>query len=645
MMIANRLLAVGLASLVAATATASASPSMKTILTQVESVVDVSQSAISPDGTHVAWAQTLHHRTALWVEDLATRKTARLTAAYGGAYADESDPQFSPDGSRVAFLSDARSKGTSQIYVAATDGSGVRRIGTLTGAAQGERWSPDDTHIALLYIAHPHRKSGATSAGGRAVGLIGSVNDEQQLATLDVRTGVLKLVTASGDYVYEYGWSPDSKRFAFTYARGNGDNNWWIAKLATIAASGGALHDLLAPSYQINAPTWSPDGKHVAVIGGLMSDFGSVGGDVYLVDVASGKATDVTPNVDYTASAITWLDNARLAVVTHRLGGLQLLDLTVATGQTVTVIGGEESLRSVAFAKNGAMALVRTSFSRAPELWAGKTSALAQITHANAHAPHFYGKATSLRWSSDSYTVQGWLIYPRNYVASKSYPMVVIIHGGPSAASTPYYNDTFVAALAASGYFVLEPNPRGSYGQGEAYTLANRKDFGYGDWRDDLAGVDAAIKAAPIDPNRLGLFGWSYGGYMAMWAETQTTRFKAIVAGAGVANWLSYYGENNINQWMIPFFGASVYDDPAVYAKSSPMTFIKNARTPMLLLSGERDEEVPVPQSFEFYNALQTLGVPAQFMVYADEGHGIRKPKNQVDRLERTIAWFDKYLR
>jgi dipeptidyl aminopeptidase/acylaminoacyl peptidase len=220
-----------------------------------------------------------------------------------------------------------------------------------------------------------------------------------------------------------------------------------------------------------------------------------------------------------------------------------------------------------------------------------------------------------------------------------------MIHGGPSSEFTPAYDSRFTAAVTARGYFVYEPNPRGSYGQGEAFTRGNVKDFGYGDWRDDLAGLDAAIAQAPIDPNRLGLFGWSYGGYMAMWAETQTTRFKAIVAGAGIVNWQSYYGQNQIDQWMIPFFGASVYDDPAVYAKSSPITFIKNSHTPVLILQGERDEEVPAPQAFEFYHAMQTLGVPSRLVVYADEGHGPRQPKNQVDILERMVAWFDKYLR
>jgi dipeptidyl aminopeptidase/acylaminoacyl peptidase len=634
-----------MASLSLPAASAPGKPSMQAVLAQVQSVVDLGDTAIAPNGSSVAWSQTLHHQTSLWIENLATHRRTRLTAGNAKAYAQEGDMAWSPDGSQIAFLSDARTKDHPQLYLAHADGSDVHRVGSLTGAAQDVSWSPDGTRLAFLYIAHPHRKAGATQAGARQVGVIGSVNDEQQIATMNPRTGGLSLVTPPGDYVYEYNWAPKSQRFALTYARGNGDNNWWIAKLATIAANGGALHDVLAPGYQINDPRWSPDGKTIAIIGGLMSDFGSVGGDVYLVNTATQSAKDVTPGMHYSAASLHWSSPQTIAMVAHRSGALHLVTLDIPTGAMHEVLGGEDTLRGVTYAKNGAIALVRTSFTRAPEVWTGRPQALRQLTRVNVDAPKLSSRAVSLHWSNEGFNIQGWLVYPKNYNPARTYPMITIIHGGPGAETTPSYNNLFGTALAASGYFIFAPNPRGSFGEGEAFTRANRKDFGYGDWRDDLAGVDAAIKAAPIDPHRLGLFGWSYGGYMAMWAETQTQRFKGIVAGAGVVNWQSYYGQNNINKWMIPFFGASVYDDPAVYAKSSPITFITHSHTPVLILQGERDEEVPAPQAFEFYNAMQTLGVPSRLVVYAGEGHGIRKPSDVVDLLKRTVAWFDWYLR
>jgi len=226
--------------------------------------------------------------------------------------------------------------------------------------------------------------------------------------------------------------------------------------------------------------------------------------------------------------------------------------------------------------------------------------------------------------------------------------MVVIVHGGPSYANYAEYPSgasDYAAFLSSQGYFVLEPNPRGSYGQGEAFTKANIKDFGGGDLRDILAGIDAAEKTVSIDDKRVGVFGWSYGGYMTMWALTQSTRFRAAVSGAGLSDWLSYYGTNNISTWMIPFFGASVYDDPAVYAKSSPINFIKNVKTPTLMVAGDRDAEVPITQSYEYWNALKDLHVPTAFVVYPGEGHEFHQLANQADVARRIVGWFDRWMR
>jgi dipeptidyl aminopeptidase/acylaminoacyl peptidase len=200
-------------------------------------------------------------------------------------------------------------------------------------------------------------------------------------------------------------------------------------------------------------------------------------------------------------------------------------------------------------------------------------------------------------------------------------------------------------ALPAKGYFLFLPNPRGSFGEGQAFTQANVKDFGYGDWQDILAGVDEVLATAPVDDHRLGLTGWSYGGYMTMWGVTQTDRFRAAVAGAGIANWSSYYGENKIDQWMIPFFGKSVYDDPEVYARSAPLTYIKNVKTPTLVIVGDSDGECPTPQSYEFWHALKTLGVETELVVYEHEGHMFVKPAHLRDVIDRAAAWFDGHLK
>jgi len=269
------------------------------------------------------------------------------------------------------------------------------------------------------------------------------------------------------------------------------------------------------------------------------------------------------------------------------------------------------------------------------------------LTHLNDARKPMWGETKVVTWKSDGRTVAGTLLYPRNFDAAKKYPMIVWPHGGPAGIALPAWPEPSLdpAVMAGLGYFVFEPNPRGSYGQGEAFVRANVKDFGGGDLRDVMAGVDAVLKQAPVDPNRLGIHGWSYGGYMTMWTITQTTRFKAAVAGAGISNWQSYYGENSIDQWMIPYFGATVYDNPAVYAKSSPITFVKKVKTPTLIVVGERDGECPAPQSYELWHALHVLGVPTELVVFPGEGHMFVDPKNKRELIERAAAWFDKYLR
>jgi dipeptidyl aminopeptidase/acylaminoacyl peptidase len=258
-----------------------------------------------------------------------------------------------------------------------------------------------------------------------------------------------------------------------------------------------------------------------------------------------------------------------------------------------------------------------------------------------------WGEIKSLHWSSDGMKIQGWLVYPKDYDPGRRYPMVVVAHGGPAGTAPTGWPEVFfnTLELSAHGYFVLNPNPRGSYGQGEKFTEANIKDFGYGDFRDILAGVDEVVKTLPVDNDRIGITGWSYGGYMTMWAVTQTHRFRAAVSGAGLFNWQSYYGENDIDEWMIPYFGASVYDDPAVYARTAPATFIKNAKTPTLVLVGQYDGECPAPQSREFWHALKTLGVETQLVIYPGEGHAFLQPDHQRDVMERVLAWFDHYLK
>ena len=557
-------------------------------------------------------------------------------------------PAWSPNGAALVFLaSDDDSFGVTLYGVEQGE---PRVIARFKGVGGEPRWSPDGSSLALLATVDARKKTGATQAAAAQVGEIGEQNDEQRIALVAPAGGPLRFVSPADTFVYEYDWTPDGKGFVATAAKGNGDNNWWIAKLEAFDATTGAEHVLAAPRFQMNYPRVSPDGKTVSVIGGLMSDFGSIGGDLYAIPLAGGELTDRTPGFKGSFTSLAWRgrglvatalvdDQSVIAAVDPAKGTvLTLWSAPVALG--ATDFNGEVVLS----ADGWLAATVVQDFARPPALNSGKIAALKPISHDNeALAPQV--AARSLTWKSEGHDVQGWLISPLRLKAGQSYPMIVEVHGGPSASAAPrFQSHGTIRNLVAQGDFVLLPNPRGSYGQGEAFTRANVRDFGGGDLRDILAGVDAAEKIAPVDEKRLGLFGHSYGGFMTMWGVTQTQRFHAAVAGAGIANWISYYGQNGIDEWMIPFFGASAYDDPAIYNAQSPINFIRNAKTPTFVYVGERDVEVPAPQSLEFWHGLHAQGVATTLVIYPGEGHGIRKPEHAQDLERRIVGWFDKYL-
>ncbi len=642
--------------------------SIDDMLNMLSAVRTFGGAAISPDGQRVAWIETVPGKnggadagTAIYVKDLSVpnARPQRITAGDGTAAYDEHGIAWSPDSNRLAFLSDQPQAGQLQLYVAPATGGAAKRLTNLTGFLATPKWSPDGKTIALLFTENAPRAAGPLQPATPDAGVVEEKFYEQRLTTIDAASGQVKQVSPADLYIHDYDWSPDSKQFISTAAPGSGDNNWYIAELYTTDAATGATKSIYKPTgalqgLQLAAPRWSPDGKTIAFIGGLMSDEGVTGGDIYLVPATGGVARDLTPQLKASPAWLTWLPAANGLLFVENIAGESGIATVDPAGHVAEVWRGAESIAGddgnfgISIARDGkTAAAIRQSFQHPPEVWAGATGAWQQLTHANDQVQPLWGEAKSIQWRSDELNVQGWLVYPRNYDPKHNYPLIVSVHGGPASARRSTWPTTFFdhTIMSHEGYFVFFPNPRGSYGQGEAFTAANVKDFGYGDLRDIMRGVDEIVKTLPVDNARLGLTGWSYGGFMTMWAVTQTNRFHAAVAGAGLSNWQSYYGENGIDQWMIPYFGASVYDDPAVYARSSAITFIKQVKTPTLVLVGDRDIEVPAPQSYEFWHALKTLGVKTQLVVYPNEGHRIGKFEHRRDIMQRALAWFDENLK
>ena len=634
------------------------------------------QLALSPDGTTLAWTIRTREGAQLHLTTLADPNPAKdkLVTVAGTNNCSSGAPVWSPDSQTLAFTSSCTGTakaGQEQIFLYSRADGSTRQLTHVTGLFQQAAFSPDGKTLAFLFVENATRSAGALAAMKPWSGIVGEDGVEiQRVYAVPLNGQPGRFLTDPSLHVYEFDWSPGALAITYIAAGVPGENNWWIAKLYTQTypnllrclgldgcVAGGldglpvVLFDPATPPsplhrLQIAVPRFSPDSKTIAFIGGLMSDQGSTGGDIWTIPASASNNTpvDITPGIDGTPTWLAWVGPDTIGFVEERRGHDLLTDYNTRTHkQTASTDLGEVNVsggpikNAIASSATGVLAMVESGHAQAPEIFAGAPDALHQLTHLNDGAKPAE-RVESVEWKNEGLNVQGWLTYPADYNPAKKYPLVVQVHGGPSASAGAGFG---VNVWAELGYFVLAPNPRGSFGQGEKFTAANRKDFGYGDLRDIEAGMDfIEAKLPAIDKTREGLMGWSYGGFMTMFGVTQTTRFRAAVAGAGLSNWLSYYGENSIDQWMVPFFGATVYDDPAVYAKSSAINFIKRVKTPTLVVVGDRDGECPAPQSFEFWHALRAERVKTQLVVFPNEGHGFRDPAHIRDLEARQVAWF-----
>jgi dipeptidyl aminopeptidase/acylaminoacyl peptidase len=621
-------------------------------MNSLPSVNLIDQAAVAPDGSQVAYIVD----GGLSIASVADGTSRRLAPNQNKVR----EVTWSTDSRQLAWLNDLPGdRPKSQLWSISVDGSDLERHASFEGYAQTPRYSPDGKTISVLYIEEMPRVAGPLQPMTPLAGVIGSKIYEQRLTTVDLASNKLSQISPGDIYVYEYDWAPDSSGWIGTAAHGAGDNNWWIARLYWIDANTGNMREIYKPKWQIAEPHVSPDGKSAVLIEGLMSDEGLTGGDVMLVPVSGGPAKNLTPAIQGSPSSLSWRSNDRIWVVANVDGNSALETVPIAglepgarwrgwTGEEVIGTTTEVWVPSASFSRDGSVsAVIRQSPKSPPEIWAGPAGEWKQITHLNDNVQSPIGETRNVHWMSDGHRVQGWLSFPKNYDPGNKYPLIINVHGGPSWACLAHWGTTAMGDMRAAsvlGWFVLCPNPRGSYGQGEGFTRGNIKDFGGGDYRDLMAGVDAMIKQFSVDPSKLGIRGHSYGGYMAMWAETQSPRFAAAVAGAGLSDWKSYYGLNDIDEWMIPFFGRSVYDDPAVYEKSDPLHFVKKVKTPTLILVGDSDGEVPMEQSLEWQHALQTMKVPVELVVYPGEGHFFNQPVDARDYTLRTLRWFDRWF-
>src|SRR5438477_10035405 len=468
--------------------------------------------ALSPDGSHVAWVQSTAATTLKQTCIQATlgNSSATSVSLEGVGERIDADPAWSPTAKTIAFFSTAGEKGQRQLWSVNADGSNPRKLTHLKGYAARPRWSHDGKRIAFLYVEDAGG-GGPLMAAPATTGVIDIAIHNQRIAVLDIANGQLRQVSPEHLHIYDCDWSPDDKSFVATAAPGPGDNNWWIAQIYTIDIANGNATSIYKPWFQVAVPRWSPDGKSIAFIEGLMSDEGFHGGDLFTMTPTGREETNRTPTRKTSVNSFFWQTPGRILLIEYEDGGSAISELDLTNNSARTIWKGPEGIHAFgnfpnfALSKDGKFAAaVRSTYNSPPEVFVGPLGKWRQLTSNNAAVQANWGKAESIEWTNEGSNVQAWLVPPAKIEADKKYPMAVLIHVGPSGVTTSEWPASagmaraIIAALSVRGYYVLLPNPRGSYGQGEDFTRANVKDFGGGDLRDTMVGLDFVTKKYPI---------------------------------------------------------------------------------------------------------------------------------------------------
>ena len=596
--------------------------------------------AFAPDGARLLFTVTepvkaAARARAIWMLDVATGSLRQLT--FSGK--NDAAPRWAPDGGSIAFLSDR--DGPSQLYRLSMRGGEAEKLSDRRDAIRAFRWSPDGTRIALLM---PEPKPEARQQRERDKDDARVEDRDERHARvwmLDPATRALTQVTSVNWRIDQIEWTADGRRL-IAVANAKPESDQWNERLYAIDPSDGRFTPIGEPHRPMGGIAISPDGRTIAYVGGHVD--GPSPHDLYLQPIDGGAARNLTAvALDRPVGQIHWIDNESLAVSVAR-GFTSEIAVVSRDGRAKAIDRLETNPTVFARSSNGTLAYAGESTARAPELWIrtpdGSARAVTRFNEQWASMP--VARPEFVKYpSADGVEIEAALLRPSG-ASAQPRPFVVLVHGGPTGRWADAF-EPWGQLLAARGYTVLYPNVRGSTGYGHRFVEMNRADWGGGDFKDVMAGVDWAIARGIADPSRLGIGGWSYGGYMAAWAVTQTSRFKAAVSGAPVIDMASEFGTENESGYDEWFYGTP-YEKLDGFIRSSPITHVKNAKTPTLLLQGADDETDPIGQSQQFYRGLKRYGVETELVIYPREPHGLREEKHLVDRLNRILAWYDRYL-
>jgi dipeptidyl aminopeptidase/acylaminoacyl peptidase len=631
-----------------------------------ERIAEIKQPAdprLSPDGERIAFVlqeaskAEEQERTAIWIVPFEGDSLSDARQFTTGLWHDSS-PRWSPDGRQLAFLSDRAERCKASVYVMPADGGEARRVFDEQGSMSGLAWSPDGRSLGVLFTPGETEAEKKKKEDRDDARVWDEEDKYQRLWVIDLEVESATAVTPENRQAHRYAWSPDSARIAYSATHNPrlndifGENEVWI-----VSRTGGEPVQAFSQIGDPEGLLWSSDG---ASFGFLARGDKVVHPEVVCsVPTTGGETANITPDYwgtfehlepDGDGGALIAYGTEGVNQMAYRVSWDGELQPLLASGQA----GFSDRGTGIHVVGNRLVAAWQgpdepPNIFVAETLTGGGDGRLRRRTDLNPDLlTAALGATEIVRWESDAgVEVEGILVKPHGYMEGMRYPFVVQVHGGPTWAwpNTFYANwHDWAQMLAGRGYAVLMPNPRGSTGRGVGYNNQIFDDIGGGEYRDMIAGVDAMVERGIADPERLGIGGWSWGGYMTAWAVSQTTRFKAAVMGAGLPNMVTDNSIGDIPSANDSYFSKSPYEDPDALWERSASRYINCVTTPTLVLHGEDDKRVHPAQGMEMYIALRQRGVKTRFVTYPREGHGIRERKHQIDLMQRVIGWYDEHL-
>jgi dipeptidyl aminopeptidase/acylaminoacyl peptidase len=640
-----------LALLLQAAAPATQAPTIDQLV-ELRRVVGV---ALSPDASQVAyvvrkanWDENAFE-TEIWLAAAAGGEPHRLTNAKKSSDA----PAFSPDGKRLAFASDRSDK--RQIYLIDPRGGEAEVLTEAEEGVQDFAWSKDGKRIAFK-AQDP--KSDAFKEREKKQGdyeVVGQDRRMVHLHVIDVATKKARRLTEGAFSVFGFDWSPDGREIVFDHAPSQDPGDGGNADLSIVELETGKLRPLVTQPGPDTNPRFSPDGTQVAFESAMARErFYYTNGYVAVVPRGGGAPTSLTPSFDEDPSLAGWSPSGIWFGAAHRTeAGLFRLDPATKAVTRVTL---ESTPVAFGFSFDRGferVAYVGSSPTAYPEACVAATAggAATRVSRLGAQLDGFtLGTSELVSWKSkDGTPIEGVLRKPAGYAPGQKRPLLVLVHGGPTGTSRPtLVGGTYVYPVEpflAKGALILDPNYRGSAGYGEAFRSRNVRNLGVGDAWDVLTGIDQLVKQGLVDPTRVGVMGWSQGGYISAFLATHdAARFRAVSVGAGISNWVTYYVNTDIHPFTRQYLAATPWDDMAIYRKTSPMTYIRSAKVPVLIQHGDGDKRVPLPNAYELYQGLVDQDVKAKLVVFKGFGHGLNKPKAVRTALEQNLDWFSEHV-